>query len=439
MLGWILTKVDGNAATYVAEKLRAAGTDEGEIGSLSELASELSAPPKLVDATTITLTEEQEVEVRVRRRCALQGLREEAPLIDGEVIVDDQFSVLAEDWDELPAGTAMLRRRTNRAVIYYVFPDWRFDSDGGLVWTDPPQALLDPKLLEAPAPREMPKMAGLAALGVMDLVLPIAKALGGAIAGKAGTFILEAIFPPTPPSYFDEVYKQVARVVGVELKQHDIDLISTRLNALLDWQRRVYNPKNPRAITDRREREKLFDQIEAEIRKLDDAIAILRHPKWSRPGFTVFSLAGGVYLALCQEAALMDYHDTNPSKSSYYKTIQLTAADFANSLESTLAEILALRRDGVRLEHGNHNIRLSGKNYMFRTYHFYDPANGKKGPVRKSTKKDSKTIVGDPFGAATKDMANYRAKLSSVLEQELGSPTQVIAHWRALIKRPLPS
>lgn len=272
----------------------------------------------------------------------------------------------------------------------------------------------------------------------MDLILPIAKALGGAIAGKAGTFILEAVFPPTPPSYFDEVYKQVARVVGVELKRHDIDLISTRLNALLDWQRRVYNPKKPRAITDPREREKLFDQIEAEIRKLDDAVATLRHPKWSKSGFTVFSLAGSVYLALCQEAALMDYHDTDPSKSSYYKTIQLTAADFANSLESTLAEILRLRRDGVRLNHGNQNIRLGGKNYMFRTYNFYDPANGKAGRVHKSTKKDSKTIVGDPYGAATKDMAEYRAKLPAIMEQELGGPTQVIAQWRGLVRQPLP-
>ena len=438
MLGWILTKVDGDAEAYVAEKLLAAGTSDDEIAAIGASASTLGEPPKLVDPATISLTQAQEIEVRTRRRCALQGLREDAPLIEDEVILDDQFSVLAAAWDELPAGTAVLRRETNRAVIYYVFPDWRLDPDQGLVWTEPPTALLDPKLLEAPTTEAMPKLAGLAAMSVMDLVLPIAKALGGAIAGKAGTFVLEAVFPPTPPSYFDEVYKQVARVVGVELRQHDIDLISTRLNALLDWQRRVYNPKNPRSITDTREREKLFDQVEAEIRKLDDAVAILRHPKWNKPGFTVFSLAGSVYLALCQEAALMDYHNTDPSKSSYYKTIQLTAADFANSLESTLAEILRLRREGVHLSHGNQNIRLAGKNYMFRTYHFVDPGNNKKGPVRTRTKKDNKTIVGDPLGAATKDMDEYRARLPALMEQELGDPTLVIAQWRGLVKQPLP-
>ena len=438
MLGLVVNEVKGAARAYLAEKLRAAGVDESGIEAALQDQATSKQPPVLADPSTLAMTDEQAVEIRVRRKCALQTLRDEAPLADGESIVEDHFTVLAADWDELPEDTVILRRTTDRAVLFYIFADWRFAAGAGLVWGEPPAELLDPRHYESAveAPERMTR--GLATMGVIDLLLPLAKALGGAIAGKAGTFVLEAIFPPSPPDYFDEVYRQVAKVVNAELTQHDVDLISARLNALLDWQRRVYNPKNPRSVTDRHEREKLFDQVEAEIRQLDDAIAILRHPRWSKPGFTVFALAGSVYLALCQEASLMDYHDTDPRKSSYFKTIQLTAAEFATSLENTLSEILRLRRDIVRLDHGTQNLKISGTNYMFRTYHYHDPINGRRGKVHKMTKKDNKTVVGDPFGDATRDMDNYRSQLPSILESELGMPTKVIAGWRALVSKPLP-
>lgn len=435
MLGLAFMNVEGDSLEYVRQKLRAAGWDEADIDAYALAASLLAAAPSLADPAAITLSQDEEVESRVRRRCALQVLREEAPLLPDEEIVAERFTVLAADWEELPAGTAVLERKTNRATALYVFPDWRFIEGQGLVWGDLPSAL------NAPAPHTRVAMrlgAGLAGLGVIDILLPLAKALGGAIAGEAGTFLLEAVFPPSPPSYFDEVYRQLARIVGSELTQHDIDLISARLNAVLEWQRRVYNPKNPRAITDVRERERLFSQIEAEIRALDDSIAILRNPRWRRQGFTVFALAGGIYLALCQEACLMDHLHTDPTKSSYFKTIQLTAAEFATSLEQTLAEILKLRSDGLRLVHGNQILRIGSKSYMSRTYRFEDPGNGTTGPERRKRKTDSKTYVGEPYAEATRDLEAHRAKLPGILEQELGQPTQVIAAWRALVRQPLP-
>lgn len=435
MLGMAFTNLDGNGLEYVRQKLKAAGWEDADIDADALPATLLAQPPQLADPAQLVLNSEQEAETKVRRRCALQVLREEAPLLPGETVVAERFTVLAADWEELPVGTVVFERTTDRATGYYVFPDWRWIDGQGLVWSDLPAALHAPG---APAAVKMRVGAGLASLGVTDLLLPLAKALGGAIAGEAGTFLLEAVFPPSPPSYFDEVYRQLAKVVGKELTQHDIDLISARLDAVLEWQRRVYNPKNPRAITDPHERERLFSQIEAEIRGLEDAIAILRNPRWSRQGFTVFALAGGVYLALCQEACLMDHLHTDPTKSSYFKTIQLTAGGFADSLEGTLAEILKLRRDGVRLVHGNQNIRIGGKNYMSRTYRFEDPVNGRRGPERRKRKQDKKTWVGDPFGEATKDLEAYRAELPAILERELGEPTKVSAAWRVLVRQPLP-
>lgn len=435
MLGMAFIKVNGDGIEYVQQKLLAAGVDGSDIDVDALSATLLTEAPRLADPAALMLSHEQEVESRARRRCALQLLREEAPLLPGENLVQDRFTVLALDWEELPAGTVVLERETNRATAYYLFPDWRLIDGQGVVWRELPSALNAP---ERPAVASLRLSAGLASLGVTDLLLPLAKALGGAIAGQVGTFLLEAVFPPSPPSYFDEVYRQLARVVGTELTQHDIDLISARLNGVLGWQRRVYNPKNPRAITDIHERERLFNQIEGEIRQLEDATAILRAERWMRPGFTVFALAGGIYLALCQEACMMDYQQKDPTKSSYFKTIQLTATEYADALERTLAEILKRRSDGLKLVAGYQNIKIGSKNYMSRTYRFEDPANGTRGPERRLRKQDSKTWVGEPHAEATRDLEAHRARLPAILESELGDPTKVIAAWRALIKQPLP-
>ena len=431
MLGLNFSEVRGDAGAYIKAKLVAAGVDEADVPPGDGADGGAIA---LIDLGSIQFGPEALLETRVRRRCATLTVNQALPLIDGESLQEDYFGILGAEIEELAAGTAVLRRTTNLAVAYIFFPDYRVVGTE-LVHAGLPDALRDPRLFEPPAAPPGPVDPA----SVAKLALPLAKALLSKIGEATGSWIFKQIFGESVPSYFDALYAQIRKIVRDELTNRDVDLISARLNGLLNWQRRVYEPKNPRAVTDRGEREKLFDGIEAQLRALEDAIAILTHDRWCRPGMSVFVIAGSMYLALCQEACYMDYHDPDPRKSSYVKTIQLTAAAFGESLPRTFQELLAARIAAVTLKREPRQLKLGRKRYLYDAYRWVEPIKGTEGRLHTLRKKDNKTVEGDPLGDATKDRDAYRSTLPSQFAAETGQPEEIARTWRGLVAQPLPA
>ncbi len=445
MLGLVITKIKGDRSTYVRDKLSAAThnstpiTDE-DIAELVSVMTDDALP--ISNLVGVAPKAHRTAEIDARQRCALRNLISDSPLLKGEVVEEDFFSFLSEPFEEVPAGTAVLRRTTNMAVLYYIFPDYRVTPEIDLIYSDLPMELVQGiQRTNAPEIDELQRFEVLAANLKIDF-REIAKTLGTGllsfVGGQIAALIFDLIFPPSVPSYFDEVYKEVARIVKQELHQHDIDLIEAKINAVLDWERRIYAPKSPRNVTDQHERENLFREVEDQINSLNEAMSVLTSLWWRESGMSVFAVAGGVYLGLCQEAALMDYKVSNPKLSSYATTIKLTATDYANSLEATFQAVLKKRVDNVFLKQETVNIQIGRKSYMTNAYRWVDPIAGTKGKLHALRKEGKKKLVGDPKKEGEDDMNNYKAQLPEMLAKALGEPLDLAGKWRKLETQPLP-
>lgn len=442
MRGLVFGPIKNDKQVYIRSKVLAGleephNLSDADIDAMFSDVTESSLP--LADVTNLQLPDNHRANIEARKRCALRDLRTESPLLPDEVVEEDVFTYLTQPVEELPAGTAVLKRTTNQATLYYVYSDFQVTPELELVYTGPPQELLES---DAPSEESEPEEVVSFGLGLnldfKEIAKSAATGLISGVAGKIGALIFDAIFPPSVPTYFDDVYKQIGKIVQTQLQQHDIDLIQAKLNGVLDWQRRIYAPKNPRAVTDPKEREKLYTEVTGKINELEDAMSILRSEKWKEAGCSVFVIAGNIYLGLCQEACMVDYHTTNPQLSSYATTVKLTAQDFAASLQQTYNAILKKRVDAITTGRDYKNMKIGTKYYMFPVLFWVDPIAGTKGPRRSKRKVDNKTVAGDPEAELQADISAYKASLPDKLKAELGDPAGIAAKWQTLVNQPLP-
>jgi hypothetical protein len=438
MLGLSFSRIEGDAAAYVAARLRAADIDADPGSLLDDLGSSIV----LADLSQTVFTTDAQLEIRIRRRCAIQTVEEELPLLEGETVHEDYFSYLDQPLEELERGTPVLRRTTSHGVTFVFFLDFRLTAANELVYTGLPAALLDAASSHT-APSDASdageaQAAAASGMTIEGIGLDLAKALLKGFGGKLGVLAWTGLVGTQLPSYFGAVYQEIRRIVRDELTRHDMDLIAARLNAVLEWQRLVYAPKNPRAARTEPERRRLFEEVESQMEKVREATSILRHDRWRKAGMGTFLGAGSLYFALCQEACLVDPAAPRPEDSSYAKTIQLTAAEYAADLERTYKELLQARIDAVTLATFRKLIKIGRKSGLTTGYYWSDPVKGTEGPRRARRKTGRKTVEGDPYAEATADLEAYRRGLPASFHSDMGRPLDVAATWKLLVKQPLP-
>jgi hypothetical protein len=350
---------------------------------------------------------------------------------------EDTFSYLDQSLEELERGTPVLRRTTNLGVTFVFFPDFRLTAANELVYTGLPAALLEAARSDASA-ASVAQVAVVDEMAIEGIALSLAEALLKGFGGKLAVLAWTGLIGTRPPNYFGAVYQEIRRIVRDELTRHDMDLIAARLNAVIEWQRLVYAPKNPRAARTEPERRRLFEEVESQLEKVREATSILRHERWRKAGMGTFLGAGSLYFALCQEACLVDPAAPRPEDSSYAKTIQLTAAEYAGDLERTYKELLQARIDAVTLATFRKLIKIGRKSGLTTGYYWSDPVKGTEGPRRARRKTGRKTVEGDPRAEATADLETYRRGLPASFHSDTGRPLDVAATWQRLVKQPLP-
>lgn len=435
MLGLSFSRIQGDPSAYIAARLSAADIEADPSHFLD---GDLGPSLVLADPSQMAFTTDVEIEISARRRCAVQTVEESFPLLDGETVEEDFLTFLDQSLDELERGTPVLRRTTNMGVTYVFFPDFRITDANEVAYTGLPAALLEPALFVEPESEVMPRSAVFAGMAIESIALKLAEALLKGFGGKVGALAWNQLFGGGVPSFFGEVYQEIRRIVRDELTRHDMDLITARLNGVIEWQRLVYEPKNPRAQRNERERRRLFEEVENQIEKVRETTAILRHDRWRKAGMGTFLGAGSLYFALCQEACMVDPLAARPEDSSYAKTIQLTAAEYAGDLERTYKELLQARIDAVKLSTFRKLIKIGRKSFLTTGYYWDDPVKGTTGPRRSLRKKGRKEVEGKPREEATADLDQYRKTLPPLFNKDMGQPLEVVATWQRLVKQPLP-
>jgi hypothetical protein len=371
-------------------------------------------------------TPEQEAAIDARQRCALANLWRQSPLVEGETVQEDFFTFLKEPFDNLPAKTAVLRRTTNAAEIYYIFDDVMIEN-GELNFIE--RAALLPE----------PEMAMAMAFDA-DSVKKLAKKLGGGlldgIMGTIGGMIFEAIFPPGVPDYFGEVLKEIRNIVGEELTRSTVDTINGRINGVVAWSNNTYRPRKQSGVS----RKELARMLEPQVNLLyTEAVNTLMEPRYAKAGLSVFGIAAGVHLALIQEQALVDPLQSQPNQSSYAITVKLNAQRYHEHAVATYKDIWTKRENAITVKQDRTVIQDPGSPYIDTKdrYAWYDSATDTYGRWHDDfTDKDKKFHSGR--AGAEADRNSRVSSVRSGLVTELGDPEGTASLWARLVQQPIP-
>lgn len=369
------------------------------------------------------ITAEQEAQVEARKRCALATLLRESPLLKGETVQEDMFTFLQQPFETLSVNTAVLRRTTNMAELFYLFDDVQVVA-GDLLFIEPEPV----PYTRVVAP---PRAALKASFNASSIAKDLASGLVSGIGGKIGGLIFDAIFPPGVPDYFDEVYKEIGKIVKSELTQSTIDQINGRINGVVAWVKNTYKPRKEAGTP----RDELLNMVSGQVNLLyTEAAYTLMEPRYAKSGVTVFMVAAGVHLGLMQEQALVDPRQPDPGKSSYAISVKLNAKTYADHLVETFD---ALANDRKNLVDIAYDPLVFDNPPPKDRYRFHDKLTDTRGNIHEQyMDKDKKNHTGKEEAEA--DRQNYLPGVVNKLTNDLGNPRNTASQWLKLTTKPIP-
>jgi len=246
--------------------------------------------------------------------------------------------------------------------------------------------------------------------------------------------IFDAIFPPGVPDYFDEVYKEIGKVVKSELTQSTIDQINGRINGVVGWVRNTYKPRKESGAP----RDELSNMLSPQLTLLyNEAVYTLMQTRYAKSGVSVFMVAAGVHFGLMQELALVDPRQTDPGKSSYATSVKLSAQEYSDHLAKTFDALVSDRKNFVELIYDPLLPEDPNQLWHKDRYRFHDKLTDTWGKFHEQYRDgDKKDHTGKEEGEA--DKQNYIQGVVNRLTNDLGDPRNTADQWQKLKAKPIP-
>jgi hypothetical protein len=299
--------------------------------------------PLFVPDGHLSLSDSKAAAIRKRVQCLFDTLGKVSPLEPGEVLLEDRISLLTEPFAEQPANTPVLRRTTNMAELFY-FVDGIQVVDGAVVEVKPTDSEAD----EEPAAESGKKSTPITSY--LPTVPELAKNFGFGIASWAGGMVGAAVFNAVMPgngvpSYFDDVYQEVTKIVKQEIQKNTIDYMNGKVNGINSWVLNQYTPlkKDPKTT-----KIELTAALGSQVKVMyNDVLGPLMTDAYAKAGFTVFMLSASMHLALIQEQAMVDPKHKNAKESPSAESVQKNAKDYRNFAISTFNRIIRDRTDYI--------------------------------------------------------------------------------------------
>jgi hypothetical protein len=397
----------------------------------------------------------------VRMACALRSVDRDTPLLTGETVERDEFTFLTGPFNGCPERTAVLRRTTSYAELLYLFSGATVDSAGRLLLAGPPSSAV-PAAGTFAAEAFAISPASVATTIAQGVASGMLSAVGGAIAGQ----ILNAVFPPGVPSYFDQVYEEMKRIVGDQLQQATIDQVDGAINNIKLHLATEYQPaRQGKDLSRVEDRKFLFDLLQKyETTYLSGPggmLGTLMDEKYAKLGLGVFLLGAGLHLALYQEMANVDPSNTassgsflGPLESSYGRpnsgTIAATAAQYATFAEGVWPQLLADRAAKIHEAEGTLCAFGDTTGASCRYYAWFrddlDPGSEYLPGQVPSDANQVNTVVEAPTDkkgnnpgrdALMQEYRAYGAQKAQELTDSLSDPPSIVASWRQLVTTPI--
>lgn len=338
---------------------------------------------------------------QMRIACALRSVDTETPLLNGEVIERDTFTFLTKPFNGCPERTAVLQRTTNYGVLLYLFDRVTVDPDGRLMLEahSPdfqharyPELRTDASSIAMSALPELQLFAkplgeSLATSFAKGLATKLLSSVGGVIASSIAGGILDALFPPGVPSYFDEVYAQIEKIVDAGLQQSTIELVNGAINSIDSHLVTEYGParlgKDLKRLEDRVFLFTLLQKYESTyLTGPGGMLGTLMQDRYAKPGLGVFLFGASLHLALYQEMANVDPSNRDgsgefrsPLESSYglpgTGTVAATASKYAEFVDKVWPLLVKDRSAKIQLKKKRVATQTSTLGAAFESYGWF--------------------------------------------------------------------
>lgn len=339
-----------------------------------------------------------------------------------EIVEEERFTYLEMPFKHLPKYTGVLVCRTDQAEYSLITVGYLFR---------PHQIRRELNCHEAVFYQATEiQVTGI----VSDIAKSLATGLVSGIAGKIGVLIFNEIFPPGIPSYFEEVYKEIERIVNKELTQSTIDEINGQINGLKDWVAITYTNAKESGMS----KEKLTALLQPREPQIAiQLVGVLMEDRYAEPGITVFMIGAGMHLSILQELALIDPDASSPTESHYAKSVQdYAGTKYAPHAKLTTENILKTRENKIQPK--NDTYAPPGGTVFYNSYWFEDSLTGYRS-------QDWMNIV-DMKGSSNPDaskqrneaMANYKKEKHNQLVDDMEDPIATADEWLKLVDHPIP-
>lgn len=364
------------------------------------------------------LTDSESAAIDNAITCARRELATNYNLLPGEQIGSEFFSYLSSPFEDISAGTPVLRQETNFAVTYFFFDNTRID--GTRLVSVPPAKVLPP------ATQAGPVVGGVA----LDLALELAKGLLSGIGEKIGALICDEIFDATEIKYFEPTEVILKKIVHQEVTDTVISQVDGRINGTKDWIRLTYtaekdaylaNP-NPTTLADMRSNLTSYSNS-----MYLEVLGPLQEEQFAKPGFQVFLTGVGVQISLNQELALL-------GDTSYATVVSNQAKNYKAVAEATYNSIRQDRQSMIYMKYGKRCDSSSGYPVCGEFYYWKDDYTGQYqeyDPGKNETLDDAQK-------RCQAAMNDHIAQALVQLNTDLGDPESVMATWGNLISQPIP-
>ncbi len=394
--GYVQTKTEALAKVF-------ADTDVAALSS--SVASQLRAPIEVVSPDALPAPDAAVAsQVEDLKRCALDELAADAPLVPGETVSEDLFTYLEAPFEDLAAGTAVLRRTTNLARAYYFFENVRIVS--GALRLMPHRPL--------PSPTD----TGIADGNVPNVVIDAAKAL----LKWMGAEVIAEFFPDnTVPAYFTKVYAEIERIVHEQLTQALLDQMAGTFEGILRFVNNEYEAEKAKSgVTP-----ELLARLQRQTDDMYGRVGAIAKGRYPRSGLPVFMCGATIHLAMLQEITkqrkALPIIEAGPDRTGS------TYEDYAKRLEDVFADIVRARDAAVTVKYYERCTYAAQTVSCNKGYQWKDAVTGEVGKVFYYTKvKDADKAKAD----ATKDRNARSTAVVATLTKELNDPKAVAAAWR---------
>ncbi|MFH2096476.1 MAG: hypothetical protein ABIJ16_12270 [Bacteroidota bacterium] len=273
------------------------------------------------------LTESQVLEIRNKMAIMITYFNRQYPMVTGELLIEDYFTFLLNDYGEYKQGTPLLIRRTNKAEMIKFFDHLEYNA-GQIVFGKP-------KVIEN---RET-LLSGAVLSGTSDIVKDLFSGMVKAIGGKIGAAIFDSIFPGSSndmAKMLQELQDNIRNIFREELDAQTIENLNYQICGIVSYMQETYNPLKQAG----KDKPYLESILSTQNEKMyTEVMALLMGQRYRAKGIAYLIVGANTHLSIIQEMANIDPLCDDPNKSSYMTTYHMRLSDYLDSLQCAINEV----------------------------------------------------------------------------------------------------